>query len=64
MTTFLLYFGLKLRKLLCSHTDKLSQTLQSDKMAAVRSKRLAILTIEPSTACEVKKILRQCTIYV
>ena len=46
MTTSELYFGLKLGKLLYSHTDKLSQTLQSDKMAAVSSKRLAMLTIE------------------
>ena len=46
METFDFYFGLKLGKLLYSHTDKLSQTLQSDKMSAVNSKRLAMLTVE------------------
>ena len=37
MTTFELYFGLKLGKLLYSHTDELLQILQSEKMAAVGS---------------------------
>ena len=46
METFDFYFGLKLGKLLCSHTDKLSQTLQSEKISAVSSKRLAMLTVE------------------
>ena len=46
METFNFYFGLKLGKLLYSHTDKLSQTLQSEKMSAVSSKHLAMLTIE------------------
>lgn len=46
METFNFFFGLKLGKLLYSHTDKLSQTLQSEKMSAVCSKRLAMLTIE------------------
>ena len=46
MDTFDFYFGLKLGKLLYSHTDKLSQTLQSEKMSAVSSKRLAMLTVE------------------
>ena len=46
METFDFYFGLKLGKLLFSHTDKLSQTLQSEKMSAVSSKRLAMLTVE------------------
>ena len=46
METFDFYFGLKLGKLLYSHTDKLSQTLQSEKMSAVSSKRLAMLTVE------------------
>ena len=46
METFDFYFGLKLGKLLYSHTDKLSQTLQSEKMSAVNSKRLAMLTVE------------------
>ena len=46
METFDFYFGLKLGKLLDSHTDKLSQTLQSEKMSAVSSKRLAMLTVE------------------
>ena len=46
METFDFYFGLKLGKLLFSHADKLSQTLQSEKMSAVTSKRLAMLTVE------------------
>ena len=46
METIDFYFGLKLGKLLYSHTDKLSQTLQSEKMSAVSSKRLAMLTVE------------------
>ena len=46
METFDFYFGLKLGKLLYSHTDKLSQTLQSEKMSAVSSKRLTMLTVE------------------
>ena len=46
METFGFYFGLKLGQLLYSHTDKISQTLQSDKMSAVSSKRLAMLTVE------------------
>ena len=46
METFDFYFGLKLGKLLFSHTNKLSQTLQSEKMSAVSSKRLAMLTVE------------------
>ena len=46
METFDFYFGLKLGKLLYSHTDKLSQTLQSEKMSALSSKRLAMLTVE------------------
>ena len=46
MEAFDFYFGLKLGKLLYSHTDKLSQTLQCEKMSAVTSKRLAMLTIE------------------
>ena len=46
METFNFYFGLKLGKLLYSHTDKLSQTLQSENMSAVSSKRLAMLTME------------------
>ena len=37
MTTFELNFGLKIGKLLYSHTDKLSQTLQSEKMTTVSS---------------------------
>ena len=46
METFDFYFGLKLGKLLFSHANKLSQTLQSEKMSAVSSKRLAMLTVE------------------
>ena len=46
MKTFDFYFGLKLRKLLFYHTDRLSQTLQSKKMSAVSSKCLAMLTVE------------------
>ena len=46
METFDFYFELKLGKLLYSHTDKLSQTLQSEKMSAVSSKRLVMLTVE------------------
>ena len=48
---------MKLRKLLYSHTDKLSQTLQSEKMVAVRSKRLAMFKLKPSATCKMKKIL-------
>lgn len=46
MGTFDLYFGLKLGKLLYAHTDKLSQTLQIEKISAVSSKRLAMLTVK------------------
>ena len=46
METFYFYFGYKLGRLFYSHTDKLLQTLQSDKMSAVSSKRLAMLTVE------------------
>ena len=46
METFDFCFGLKLGKILFSHTDKLSQTLKSEKMSAVSSKRLAMLTVE------------------
>ena len=46
METFDFYFGLKLGKLLFSHTDKLSQTLQSELMSVVSSKCLAMLTVE------------------
>ena len=46
MTTLELYFVLELGKLLYSHTDKFSQTSQSEKIAAVSRKRLAMLTIE------------------
>ena len=46
METFDFYFGLKLGKLLYSHTDKLSQTLQSEKMSAVSGKRLVMLNVE------------------
>ena len=41
-----MYFGLKLGKLLFSHRDKLSQTIQSEKMSAVSRKVLAMLTGE------------------
>ena len=46
MEGFDLYFGLKLGKLIYSHADKLSQTLQNEKMSAVSSKSLAKLTID------------------
>ena len=46
MGTLIFYFGLKLGKLLFKHTDKLSQTLQSKKMSAVSSKRIAMLTVK------------------
>ena len=46
MEGFDLYFGLKLGKLLYSHIDKLSQTLQNEKMSTVSSKSLAKLTID------------------
>ena len=45
METFDFYFGLKLGQLSFFHTDKLSQTLQSEKMPAVSSKRLAMFTV-------------------
>ena len=44
MESFDLYFGLKLGKLLYSHTDNLSKTLQDEKMSAMGGKRLATLT--------------------
>ena len=46
MEGFDLQFGLKLGKLLYSHTDKLSQILQKEKMSAVSSKHLAKPTID------------------
>ena len=46
MEKFDYYFGLKLGNLLYPHTDKLSQTLQSEKMSAVSSKRLSMLTVK------------------
>ena len=46
MESFDYYFGLKVGKMLYSHTDKLSQTLQDVKMSAVSSKRLAMLTVD------------------
>ena len=54
METFDFYFGLKLGKILLSHTDKLSQTLQSKKMSAVSSKRLAMLTVK--TICVIRNL--------
>jgi len=51
---FDLYFRLTLGKLLYSHTDKLSQTLQKQKMSAVSSKRLAMLTETISSLRNVK----------
>ena len=46
MEGFDLYFGFKLGKLIYSRTDKLSQTLQNEKMSAISSKSLAKLTID------------------
>ena len=46
MERFDLYFGLKLGKLLYSHTDNLSKTLQGEKMSAMGGKRLATLTVD------------------
>ena len=46
METFDFCFGLKLGKLLYLPTDKLSQTLRSEKMSDVSSKRLAMITVE------------------
>ena len=46
MESFDLYFSFRLGKLLYSHTDKLSQTPQTENMSAVSSKRLAMLTVE------------------
>ena len=45
MESFDYYFGLKVGKMLLSHTDKLPQTLQGAKMLAVSSKHLAMLTV-------------------
>ena len=49
METFDFCFGLTIGKLLFSHTDKLSQILQSKKTSAVSSKRLVTLTIETTS---------------
>ena len=46
MESFDYYFGLKFGKMLYSHTDKLSQTLQDVKKSAVSSKRLTMLTVD------------------
>ena len=46
MTTFALFFGISLGKLLFSHTDNLSKTLQGVKMSALSSKHVADLTKE------------------
>ena len=46
MTLFKLYFGLKLEKLHYSHTDKPLETLQSEKMTVVSTKRFVMLAIE------------------
>ena len=46
MESFDLYFAFRLGKFLYSHTDKLSQMLQTENMSAVSSKRLAMLTVE------------------
>ena len=46
METFDLCFGLKLGKMFFCHTDKSSQTLQSEKMPVISGKRLAMLTVE------------------
>ena len=46
MEPFDFYFGLTLGKLLFSHTGNLSQTLQSEKMSAVNSKRLDMVIVE------------------
>lgn len=46
MRTFELFFGISLGKLLFSHTDNLSRTLQSVKMSALSSKHVADLTRE------------------
>ena len=40
------YFGLTLGKIIYSHTDNLSKTLQNEKMSAVGGKHLASLTID------------------
>ena len=45
MESFDFCFGLKVGKMLLSHTDKLSQTLQRAKMSAASSKRLAMLIV-------------------
>ena len=46
MESFDYYSGLKVRKMLYSHTDKLSQTLQDVKISAVSSKPLTMLTVD------------------
>ena len=46
MESFYFYFGLTLGKMIYSHTDNLSKTLQNEKMSAVGGKRLASLTID------------------
>ena len=46
MESFDVYFGLKLGKLLYSHTHNLSKTLQGEKMSAMGGKPLATLTVD------------------
>ena len=63
METFDFYFGLKLGKLLFSHTNKSSQTLQSEKMSAVSSKHLAMLTVETISISVIRKVSAPSAIY-
>ena len=45
MGKFHLFFGLHLGHRLCSHTDNLLKSLQSEKMSTASSKQLANLTV-------------------
>jgi len=46
MESFSFFFGLKLGHNLYSHTDKLSQTLQKEKMSAISGKEIAGDTVK------------------
>ena len=63
MEAFDFYFALKLGKLLYSPTDKLSQTLQSEKKSAVTSKHLACLLLKPYPIWVIRKVSTPSTIY-
>ena len=60
MGKFDLFFGLHLGHRLYSHTDNLSKSLQSKKMSAASSKRLANLTISLFQSVRVEEFCLNC----